>query len=182
MPRRPLPPAEQKNCLKLAAADQKPQTADGCGAAAVNVAELRRIHEALCRLAAEVAALAGDLTAPGAPAAPRKPRTLAAVGAGYLRARYRRDARLASRLREPAWDILVELLVSSALGRRVSISDACLATVVPPTTALRHLGVLQDAGLIHRVTDIADGRRVYLELTVLGEDLTKRFLDDIALL
>lgn len=39
---------------------------------------------------------------------------------------------------EPAWDLLLDLYVSGAEDRRISIIDGCLGTATPTTTALRH--------------------------------------------
>ena len=40
----------------------------------------------------------------------------------------------------------------------------CIAAAVPPTTALRWIKMLTDVGLLVRVADPHDGRRVYIEL------------------
>lgn len=66
---------------------------------------------------------------------------------------------------EPAWDILLDLLTAQKDGRAISISSACIAADVPPTTALRQLSRLQLRGLIERQSDTLDRRRHYLRLT-----------------
>lgn len=65
---------------------------------------------------------------------------------------------------EPTWDILLDLFCSQVIGRRISVSSACIASCVPQSTALRWLQVLIDRGLIERVRDSADGRRAWLHL------------------
>lgn len=65
---------------------------------------------------------------------------------------------------EPAWDILLDLFSSQVIGRRISITSACIASCVPQATALRWLQVLIDRGLIERVPDPVDGRRAWLHL------------------
>lgn len=91
-------------------------------------------------------------------------------------ARQRADGILALRLRrarffpanlfaDPAYDILLDLFVQERRGRPISITSACLAAGVPPTTALRWIGHLSDLGLVIRTPDPRDKRRVYVALT-----------------
>ena len=49
-------------------------------------------------------------------------------------------------------------------GKQVAVSSLCIAAAVPPTTALRWIGVLTEGGLLARVAHRNDGRRVYIEL------------------
>jgi len=72
---------------------------------------------------------------------------------------------------DPAWDILIDLYQAKLEFRRISVSDACIAACVPPTTALRHIGKLDQMGLLKRVQDQHDARRVYLELTTEAESM-----------
>ena len=67
---------------------------------------------------------------------------------------------------DPAWDILLDLYASSLEGRDVTVSDACIAASVPPTTALRYVKKLTKDGLICRIDAENDGRKVYLTLGV----------------
>ncbi|MBP8235356.1 MAG: winged helix DNA-binding protein [Rhizorhabdus sp.] len=66
---------------------------------------------------------------------------------------------------DPAWDILLDLTAARLEGRPVAVSSLCIAAAVPATTALRWIKQLTDAGLLHRVADPEDGRRVFIELT-----------------
>jgi hypothetical protein len=66
---------------------------------------------------------------------------------------------------DPARDILLDLFVAGEEGRRISISSCCIAASVPPTTALRWIGMLKKRQLIQETTDPADGRRKWLSLT-----------------
>jgi DNA-binding MarR family transcriptional regulator len=84
----------------------------------------------------------------------------------YLRQRRRRNQLFAADLfADPAWDILLDLFASELDARPVSISDACLASGVPQTTALRWIQNLERAGHLHRMPSETDGRRVYLILS-----------------
>lgn len=66
---------------------------------------------------------------------------------------------------DPAWDILIDLYIATAEGRRISVSSACIAASVPATTALRHVWRLEDMQFLERQNDARDGRRVFLALT-----------------
>lgn len=81
---------------------------------------------------------------------------------------------------EPAWDILLDLDISARKGRRVSISSAVIASSVPPTTGLRHVSNLQNAGLVQRSADPGDGRRHFIELTPTAERLLREWADTVA--
>lgn len=83
-----------------------------------------------------------------------------------LKLRRHRDRFFASELfADPAWDMLLELY-AAALGQlRVSVSALCIAAAVPPTTALRWIKQLEEAGLIKRKADPTDGRRQFMMLS-----------------
>ena len=66
---------------------------------------------------------------------------------------------------DPAWDMLLDLMAARLEGKPVAVSSLCIAAAVPPTTALRWIGVLTENRLVVRVADRNDGRRVYVELT-----------------
>lgn len=83
----------------------------------------------------------------------------------YLASRRRRAELLNTAMfADPAWDILLDLFVSAAEGRRVSVSSACLASGVATSTALRWVSQLEREGLIARAPDPHDGRRTFLVL------------------
>lgn len=70
---------------------------------------------------------------------------------------------------DPAWDMLLDLMAARLEGRAVAVSSLCIASAVPPTTALRWIKTLTDANLFERVADSNDGRRVFIELTEIAE-------------
>ncbi|MEP3051314.1 MAG: MarR family transcriptional regulator [Erythrobacter sp.] len=79
---------------------------------------------------------------------------------------------------EPAWDILLDLYVAHADGKRVSVSSACIGSASPPTTGLRWLGILSDQGLVLREHDPEDQRRVLVRLTDAGIDAMDQYFAD----
>lgn len=90
-----------------------------------------------------------------------------------VRARRLRDDHFPDDLfADPAWDILLDLMAARLERKPVTVSSLCIAAAVPPTTALRWISVLTERGLLVRVADNADRRRVYVELS----DTTARAL------
>lgn len=65
---------------------------------------------------------------------------------------------------DPAWDMLLDLMAARLEGKKVAVSSLCIAAAVPPTTALRWIGILEDRGLVVRVGDPGDRRRAHVEL------------------
>ena len=91
---------------------------------------------------------------------------LARVVREVIRSRKRRGEFFQQELfGEPAWDILLELYAASLARRKTSISGACHMSGVPPTTALRWIGRLEELGLVQRSADQVDNRRFWLSLT-----------------
>ena len=79
---------------------------------------------------------------------------------------------------EPGWDMLLDLFIASHEGRRVCVSNACIAACVPHSTALRYVTVLERHGLIARVQDPRDRRRMFLELTSRAKESMANALKD----
>jgi hypothetical protein len=71
----------------------------------------------------------------------------------------------ASLFADPAWDILLDLTAARVEHTRVSVTSLCIAAAVPPTTALRWIAQMTEAGLLERVEDEADKRRAFIQLT-----------------
>jgi len=80
---------------------------------------------------------------------------------------------------DPAWDMLLDLTAARAEHIRVSVTSLCIASAVPPTTALRWIGQLTDAGLFQRVEDEADRRRVFIALTDSAADAMARYFAEL---
>jgi hypothetical protein len=94
----------------------------------------------------------------------------AAMIRGMIRVRRLRNQFFPAELfADPAWDMLLDLTAARLEGRAVAVSSLCIASAVPPTTALRWIKTLTDAKLFERVADSNDGRRVFIELTEVAE-------------
>ncbi|MHA6318030.1 winged helix DNA-binding protein [Altererythrobacter sp. CAU 1778] len=57
----------------------------------------------------------------------------------------------------------------------MSVTSLCIASGVPPTTALRWISQMTEAGLLERVADDADKRRVFIALTDRTADAMARY-------
>jgi len=85
---------------------------------------------------------------------------------GMVKARRRRADFLDSDLfADPVWDILLDLTSARLEGSPVTVMSACAAAQVPTTTALRYLRQMEKMGLVKRTTDVADKRRVHVQIT-----------------
>lgn len=80
---------------------------------------------------------------------------------------------------DPAWDMLLDLTAARAEHIRVSVSSLCIASAVPPTTALRWIGQLIDAGLFERADDQTDRRRAFITLTDRAADAMARYFSEL---
>jgi len=89
----------------------------------------------------------------------------------HLRARFF-DAALFA---DPAWDMLLDLAAARGEHKRVSVTSLCIASGVPPTTALRWIGQLTAAGLFERVEDEADRRRAFVALSDKAAEAMARY-------
>lgn len=144
-------------------------------------ARLRRLSEEVARIAETLARLTrsddaeprggvrdrgtgyrGPDAGPAVEIAPAEIR--AVIRARRLRAQFFADELFA----DPAWDMLLDLFAAGLERRQVSVSSLCIAAAVPPTTALRWIGTLHDAGLFERQADPSDRRRAYIGLSSKG--------------
>lgn len=92
-----------------------------------------------------------------------------------LRAKYF-DAELFA---DPAWDMLLDLTAARAEHTRVSVSSLCIASGVPPTTALRWIGQMTEAGLFERQEDQTDRRRAFIALSNPAADAMARYFEEL---
>jgi DNA-binding transcriptional ArsR family regulator len=126
---------------------------------------LQQISEEVGRIANALAVLSEEDFA-AAEAAKGKIRIDAGLVRAMIRARRLRDQFFRSEIfADPAWDILLDLFAARLEKRKVAVSSLCIAAAVPPTTALRWIKSLSDQGLLVRLADAEDGRRVFIELS-----------------
>ncbi len=80
---------------------------------------------------------------------------------------------------DPAWDMLLDLTAARAEHSRVSVTSLCIASGVPPTTALRWIGQMTEGGLLERVEDETDRRRAFITLTDKAADTMARYFAEV---
>lgn len=83
-------------------------------------------------------------------------------------------------LGEPCWDMLLDLAAARLEQKTISASSACIASGVPPTTALRWLNELEKRGLVIRIADKNDGRRSLVEISDFGMNLLETYFKSLA--
>lgn len=66
--------------------------------------------------------------------------------------------------------MLLDLTAARLEGRQVSVSSLCIASAVPPTTALRWIKSLTEKKIFVRIADPRDGRRVFIQLSDMAMD------------
>lgn len=82
-----------------------------------------------------------------------------------IKLRRRRETLLGNALfADPAWDMLLDLLVAEDEDRAISVTSLCIAAAVPVTTAQRWITVLAESGLITRKPHPHDRRTVLVRL------------------
>lgn len=81
------------------------------------------------------------------------------------------------KLRNPLWDMLIALLAAKRNGNQLSMSDLCLMSDAPESTALRLIHQLREKGYADMVPDRSDRRRTRVTLTSLGEAQFDQYLD-----
>ena len=96
----------------------------------------------------------------------REAAALAAVAREEYAARRERERFLdSSLLREPAWDMLLDLFIHRVGGKRITLTSAAIASKVPYGTAHRHLEHLEALGLVRRTPSETDARVQFLDLS-----------------
>lgn len=143
----------------------------------VDSARLQRLADEVGRIARTLASLSAKapLDAPGV--ADMRPGFFGepVMGEGLPSARQIRGIIRLRRLRDryfdgqlfadPAWDMLLDLMAARLERVQVAVSSLCIAAAVPSTTALRWIKLMTESGLFERVSDPADGRRVFIRLS-----------------
>ena len=75
--------------------------------------------------------------------------------------------------------MLLDLTAARAEHSRVSVTSLCIASGVPPTTAMRWIGQMVEAGLFERVEDDSDRRRALIALTEKAADAMARYFAEL---
>ena len=147
-----------------------------------SAARLRQLSDEVSRIASTLARLSvgpgprpwaePEASAAGQPAPPVSAELVRQViRARRLRARFFDEELFA----DPAWDMLLDLFQAEIAQHRVRVSSLCIAAAVPPTTALRWIKTMTDAGLLLRRADPHDGRRVFVELAPHAGQAMRRY-------
>jgi DNA-binding MarR family transcriptional regulator len=178
-------PADRVAALALATARRHEGARVQDVASEGGAARLRQLSDEVSRIAATLARLS---VGPGAPAANRNEPVgegevpavsldtiRQVIRARRLRARYFDEELFA----DPAWDMLLDLLQAEIAQHRVPVSSLCIAAAVPPTTALRWIKTMTDAGLFKRRADPHDGRRVFIELSREASEAMRRYFGEV---
>lgn len=141
---------------------------------------LRQLSEEVGRIARTLATLSEGPGEPSATPLADRRRGFASLPASggeaaairaIIRARRLRDQFFEPTLfADPAWDMMLDLMAARIERQPVAVSSLCIAAAVPPTTALRWIRTLTDAGLLVRINDPRDGRRVFIELSQSAAD------------
>lgn len=86
------------------------------------------------------------------------------------------DARI---VRDPGGSILLELFIASHEGRSVSVAGVSNSFRLSPTTTLRHVERLEEAGMLARRDDPSDARRTLVEMTAKASAAMRRALVEV---
>ncbi len=164
----------------LAASLARPSAPTGVRESSREAERLRQLHEEVARIAETLARLAERDAAPGGGAmvGDRRPgyRARDIAPGAVVEAKDVREAIRSRRMRDqffepaglfedPAWDMLLDLFAAALEGAKVSVSSLCIAAAVAPTTALRWIGRMTEAGLFVRSPDPEDRRRAFVGLS-----------------
>ncbi|WP_010218980.1 hypothetical protein [Sphingomonas sp. PAMC 26621] len=141
-------------------------------------ARLLRLNEEIARIAETLTRLIrgdDDVGVRGVGEPGSSYRAASTPARAEIRVRDVRDAIRARRLRDqvfgtglfedPAWDMLLDLFAAELERVQVSVSSLCIAAAVAPTTALRWIARMTEAGLFERRPDPFDRRRAFMALS-----------------
>lgn len=117
------------------------------------------------------------LRTPAAPAAAPTDRKRAALSDLRAVRRVRGQYFPSELFSDPNWEMLLDLYDATLGGQDVTVTSLGAASGVPLTTALRRMDVLHHHGLIQRVEDPKDRRRILVRLTDPGLKAVEQFFD-----
>ena len=82
---------------------------------------------------------------------------------------------------EPAWEMLMALFIVYEGEHTMNVKTLVSCSDAPATTSQRWIDHLHKSGLIDRVTDTVDRRRIDISLSERGHDAMVRYLKDVTL-
>lgn len=80
---------------------------------------------------------------------------------------------------EPAWEMLVALFIIYQTERSMNVKALVACSDAPATTSQRWIDHLHKSGLIDRVTDTLDRRRIDISLSDQGYDAMARYMAEL---
>lgn len=102
---------------------------------------------------------------------------LAEIAEQELRHREIRSRHLPQELiGDASWGMLLDLFASEQRGRTRSEADLCSSSLISPTTAMRWLLALEQAGFLRREKSLTDPTHRYVSLTEKGQDSVSSIL------
>ena len=144
--------------------------------------QAKRIGLAVQRLQEQLDELRGSLTSEAGerPTDELDDATIDRLVREIVRSRRRRDSHFQAELfGEPAWDILLELYAAEQTHQKLSVSSVCVASAVPPTTALRWVERMERDGWLRREDDPHDARRSWVFLTRQASTAMRAYLQGL---
>lgn len=145
--------------------------------------EVQRLTQIIAKMSEEEEEVVPDPSETNQPPVRRATTTNLDIGMAkwLLDERDNRQSAFSSfKLDDTPWNILLDLYVAGRNHRLVSITSACIAARSPPTTALRSINALEEAGFVKRSSDQHDGRRVHLRLSAYAEVHIAEYLEKLA--
>ena len=123
----------------------------------------------------------GRLSNGGGNAEPSMPADLVARAREQLAVRKaRRRYFPADLFHEPAWEMLVALFIIYQTDHSMNVKALVSCSDAPATTSQRWIDHLHKSGLIDRVTDTVDRRRIDISLSDRGYEAMVRYLTEVA--
>jgi len=133
----------------------------------------------MARLEQRIAGIEARLTQPPDPTGhlDYSDEALAVAAARVYGARRRRARHFDSAIfADPAWDMLLDLFIARARGKHLRTTSLCIASAVPPSTALRWIAELARQGLVERRPAIDDHRVRLIALSDKGYRVMRGYL------
>lgn len=81
---------------------------------------------------------------------------------------------------EPAWEMLVALFIVYETDHSMNVKQLVGRSDAPATTSQRWIDHLYKSGLINRVTDTEDRRRIDISLSERGHDAMTKYLQHVS--